>query len=183
MDGMRVFVTVGTTQFDGLVQAVTSTEFLEGCLPPQSEVVVQYGRGPVPSFGNSKQDVKVRAFDFSNSLQDEMEHANLIISHAGAGSIMEALGPSSSSSTKNQKQPLKTVVVVIHAALMDNHQLELANALERRGHIFVVHDPILLQQPETFRQIQQFCPIPFSGGDGGLDFATLVHDELGLSPE
>ena len=44
-------------------------------------------------------------------------------SHAGAGSIFEAL------------RAKKTLLVVVNEALMDNHQLELAEALEAGNHL------------------------------------------------
>eukprot|EP00968_Pinguiococcus_pyrenoidosus_P013090 scaffold1175_cov248-Pinguiococcus_pyrenoidosus.AAC.9 len=52
-----------------------------------------------------------------------MERAELIVSHAGAGSIVEAL------------RLRKKLVVVVNTALMDNHQLELAEALADRDHV------------------------------------------------
>ena len=47
-----------------------------------------------------------------------MKAASFIISHAGAGSIMEGLSLE------------KRMLVVINADLMDNHQFELAHALQ-----------------------------------------------------
>ena len=47
-----------------------------------------------------------------------MSLADVIISHAGAGSVMEAL------------RLKKKLIVVVNDLLMDNHQVELATALE-----------------------------------------------------
>ena len=60
-------------------------------------------------------------YRFKPSLKDDMEGASIIVSHGGAGSIMEAL---------RLKKPL---VVVVNEDLMDNHQTELAEAIEDAG--------------------------------------------------
>eukprot|EP00435_Cladocopium_sp_Y103_P039529 s1628_g10.t1 len=71
-----------------------------------------------------------RSFDLKPSLEDEMSSASLVISHAGAGSIIEAL---------RQKRRL---LVVVNPALMDNHQLE---AMHQRGHCAMAAEPKQLQ--------------------------------------
>ena len=48
----------------------------------------------------------------------------MIISHAGAGSILEAL------------EAQKLLLVVINDSLMDNHQMELASKMRQLGHCF-----------------------------------------------
>lgn len=83
-----VFVTVGTTQFDDLVSEVTKRETVKlfnrlG----YSKIVVQFGSGAIPKLKHRG----FSSFDFKNSLQSDMEAADLIISHAGAGSILEAV--------------------------------------------------------------------------------------------
>ena len=52
-------------------------------------------------------------------LQEDMRNAALIVSHAGAGSILERCD----------------VFVVVNDALMDNHQQELAEELHSRRHL------------------------------------------------
>ena len=51
------------------------------------------------------------------SILDYFKNADLVISHAGAGSCLEALGA---------KKPL---ITVINDSLMNNHQMELAEEL------------------------------------------------------
>ncbi|KAL3823350.1 hypothetical protein ACHAXA_008845 [Cyclostephanos tholiformis] len=92
-----------------------------------------------------------------------MKRADAILCHAGAGTLLEALeisssalSSSSSSSSSPPPSPLsssnakndnddnitltKIVVAVINANLMDNHQSELAEELERLGHVYVSRD-------------------------------------------
>jgi UDP-N-acetylglucosamine transferase subunit ALG13 len=54
----------------------------------------------------------VQAFPFTPSLDAQMKKAQLVVSHAGSGSVFEAL--------KLRKQ----LVVVVNDALMDNHQVQ-----------------------------------------------------------
>lgn len=68
-------------------------------------------------------DMQVENFRFKDSIAEDIQRADLIISHAGAGSCLEAL---------SAKKPL---LVVINEDLMDNHQLELAQQLHEDGHV------------------------------------------------
>mmetsp|Transcript_13707 Transcript_13707/g.15614 ORF Transcript_13707/g.15614 Transcript_13707/m.15614 type:complete len:192 (+) Transcript_13707:144-719(+) len=139
---MSVFVTVGTTSFDALVKAVDSVEVQDILLQSgYQKLTIQIGRGsytPNKLEGIKEQSssdekrssqeslesyVKVGKLDcsyyrFKPSLEDDMSGADLIISHAGAGSIMESL------------RLKKALIVVINEALMDNHQSELGEAMQ-----------------------------------------------------
>ena len=53
-----------------------------------------------------------------------MRSADLIISHAGAGSVLEAL------------EAQKLLLVVVNDSLMDNHQMELASKMRQLRHCF-----------------------------------------------
>jgi UDP-N-acetylglucosamine transferase subunit ALG13 len=96
-----VFVTVGTTKFDALVQAVDSQEVADTLVRRgYSKLVVQKGAGAyvphviVPAGGCSSKlpsGLSVEVFDFSPSLATYISSAALVISHAGSGSIFETL--------------------------------------------------------------------------------------------
>ena len=66
---------------------------------------------------------KKTVVNYKHGLQKDIQDACLVISHAGAGTILEAM---------NAKVPC---VVVPNNKLMANHQLELALALASRGHL------------------------------------------------
>ena len=205
-------MTVGTTKFDSLVEAISDPQFLahisqDDC-GAYTSLTVQYGRGSVVPFADSKngldgaaddanssavtkQDansihVRCDAYQFKPSLRQDMEDADLILSHAGAGSIMEGMdlcaaanGKKNKPSTRGNRRQ-KKLVVVTNAALMHGHQSELADALETRGHLFVVRDPRELLQEDTLKKIEAFDQVPFEGGDGGKDFAALVDAHFGF---
>ena len=88
----NVFVTVGTTQFDKLVTAVTSKIALEWMVScGYKKLIIQYGTGKSPSIDAGELPISIEAYDFLPSLEKDMQKAALILSHAGAGTVMEAL--------------------------------------------------------------------------------------------
>jgi len=129
MRAKRVFLTVGTTSFDSLIEAVDTEAFLEamsacGC----QDLVLQIGRGTyLPNkYLNvetcSQHGISFECFRFKPNLADEMATADLIISHCGAGSVLEAV---------TQR---KLLLVVVNDTLQENHQEELADAMVSRKH-------------------------------------------------
>lgn len=90
----RVFVTVGSTKFDDLVQSILSDPLIEvlrarGC----KHLVVQVGNSQVPTQWLDRplvQDlgtITVEWWRFKPDLSEEVAKADLIISHAGKCAI------------------------------------------------------------------------------------------------
>jgi len=71
----------------------------------------------------------IRKNDYRPSLMSDIQSTTLMISHAGAGSIMEGL------------EQHKKLLVVINPTLMNNHQSELAGALSSRGYLWHLDSP------------------------------------------
>jgi beta-1,4-N-acetylglucosaminyltransferase len=65
-------------------------------------------------------------------LKEYIEKADLVISHAGAGTIIEAL------------RCRKRLIVVVNSRLMDNHQLEIAEKLHEENHLLMCRDVSIL---------------------------------------
>eukprot|EP00980_Cylindrotheca_fusiformis_P017850 scaffold5653_cov147-Cylindrotheca_fusiformis.AAC.12 len=163
-----VFVTVGTTQFDELIGSVTSPVALEWMVSHgYKSLIIQYGRGQKPKIESIFKTMAIRSYDFQPSLDADMRRADLIISHAGAGTVMEAL------------RLQKKLVVVINTKLMDNHQEELAEAMADRGHLFMVRNPEELNSIKAWHLFQYFTRIPHTGGDEN-DFPRLLDSHLGF---
>ncbi|XP_063169430.1 UDP-N-acetylglucosamine transferase subunit ALG13 homolog [Candoia aspera] len=119
------FVTVGTTSFDELITAVTAPEATQALQDlGYNKLVLQVGRGKECPDSFSTATFTLEVFRFKNSLSEDVERAELVISHAGAGSCLEVL------------EAGKPLLVVINDKLMDNHQLELARQLHKDGHLF-----------------------------------------------
>lgn len=60
---------------------------------------------------------------YFDNFGDEIDQSDLVISHAGAGSCLDVL---------RKRKPL---LVVVNEDLMDNHQTELAEQLQREGYV------------------------------------------------
>jgi beta-1,4-N-acetylglucosaminyltransferase len=113
-----VFVTVGSTRFDALIEKINAPEFIK-LLNAQGfgKIVIQHGDSPI-----SNKLSQVEYFDYKSSISEFIDSASLIISHAGAGTSLEALRAD------------KKLIVVPNESLLDNHQLELANKLAEEGY-------------------------------------------------
>uniref|UniRef100_A0A5F8GMV7 UDP-N-acetylglucosamine transferase subunit ALG13 n=1 Tax=Monodelphis domestica TaxID=13616 RepID=A0A5F8GMV7_MONDO len=120
-----VFVTVGTTSFDELVACVSSRATLQILRRlGYRKLVLQIGKGRVVPDSFASTTFSLIVYRYKNSLKEDIKRADLIISHAGAGSCLEAL------------EEGKPLVVVVNEKLMDNHQLELARQLHKEGYLF-----------------------------------------------
>ncbi|HEX5763375.1 MAG TPA: glycosyltransferase [Solirubrobacterales bacterium] len=115
-----IFATVGThgQPFDRMLAGLER-------LPDPAEVVVQYGCGRPPS------GVR-RAVDFMSfrEMQEHLQAADRVITHAGVGSILAA-----------RRWGHVPIVVPRQRALgehVDDHQMELALALAERGEVVAV---------------------------------------------
>ncbi|RLO08978.1 hypothetical protein DYB28_003356 [Aphanomyces astaci] len=123
MGTKMVFVTVGTTSFDGMVAAVDADE-VHTILKEKGydEILFQIGRGTYePRALNGT--LSTSFYRFNAAYKDDIRRASLVISHAGAGSIMDTL------------VERKHLIVIPNSQLMDNHQEELAGALAERHHL------------------------------------------------
>lgn len=117
----RVFITVGTTDFDDLIQTLDTNahEFIDLLvLLSCSHLSIQIGRGKfepslIPRECISR-GIECTCFRFKPNLDEDMQQADLILSHCGAGSILEALSLR------------KTLIVIVNDTLQGNHQTELA---------------------------------------------------------
>ncbi|KAL7567605.1 hypothetical protein ACA910_000201 [Epithemia clementina (nom. ined.)] len=155
-----IFVTVGTTLFEKLVQSVTNVEALEWMhRNGYKELIVQFGKGVRPIIDASvlaDKKISVDLYDFKPSLAGDMAKADLVISHAGAGTVSEVL---------QLKRP--RLVVVVNTLLMDNHQLELAHAMQRRKYLYVVDCPDRMSDFAVWDEFEKFIPRPQHPTDQG----------------
>lgn len=165
----RVFLTVGTTRFDALVDAVddagvaatlrrrgyTHLTMQAGAAPRRGSRLLPQGtaRGTLPD------GLVVEWFDYSPSLAAHVAGSALVISHAGSGSVFEALGAG---------VPL---VAVPNPALMDDHQTELARKLEGMGVLVAATLNSLEHVLETadFGGLQPYVPGDAAGMVAAVD--------------
>ena len=132
-----LFVTVGTTKFEGLINRILNNDILALLNKLQfTTIILQIGNGihsdetlqamsqdRNASVEFTKQGIKIEAYRYKSTLKDDLLKADLVISHAGAGSIIESL--------ENEKK----LIVVCNEDLMDNHQFELAEKMYQLGYL------------------------------------------------
>jgi UDP-N-acetylglucosamine transferase subunit ALG13 len=174
-DDKIIFVTVGTTLFTSLIDNIIHPNTIQCMIQyGYTHLIIQYGKGIKPSITlpttitTTQATLQYELYDFKPSLYDDMVKADVIICHAGAGTLTEAIRISQqqqqqqkklineenlkSLSTNNNdrsqmqqpKRNMKKIITVINNILMDNHQTELAYALQRRQLVYVIDDPMLL---------------------------------------
>eukprot|EP01113_Clastostelium_recurvatum_P008204 TRINITY_DN13849_c0_g1_i1.p1 TRINITY_DN13849_c0_g1~~TRINITY_DN13849_c0_g1_i1.p1 ORF type:complete len:461 (+),score=90.86 TRINITY_DN13849_c0_g1_i1:96-1385(+) len=142
-----VFVTVGTTYFDELIQEVDSPSF-HALLASKgfTHLLMQIGNASyVPKYASLQNDkasatssehaddhdssasrkggLDAQYYRFKPHISSDVSSSSLVISHAGSGSILEVL------------EMGKPLVVVVNERLMHNHQAELADALSSPGYL------------------------------------------------
>lgn len=111
-------------------------------------------------------DFEVTQFRFKPNLDAELDAASLVISHAGAGSILESL------------RRRKDLLVVVNDALMDNHQLELAEAMQAKGVLLCTYCAELaaMLDKADFASL-----LPYPAADHSL-FPALVDEQVFSTP-
>jgi beta-1,4-N-acetylglucosaminyltransferase len=110
----RVFVTVGTTRFPSLVRFFDRPSV-------QCHVVIQHA-DPDLALGYAE------GFGFSPAVRDWYTWADVIVTHAGAGSVYDLL------------EQGRRIVVVPNLDRADTHQLDLAGHVDARRYAMMVRD-------------------------------------------
>lgn len=126
----RLLVTVGSTNFAVLTDFVSSPECLQQLATLGiTHATIQYGSHAPQSVNDNDHhtDMHIDTFAYTSSLNTYMKAASIVVSHAGAGTILEAVDMG------------KPLVVVVNTSLMDNHQTELARAMQACGCCIVVN--------------------------------------------
>ncbi|XP_033225281.1 UDP-N-acetylglucosamine transferase subunit ALG13 homolog [Belonocnema kinseyi] len=166
MSRKTVFVTVGTTKFDELINTITQNEILKALNEKgYNHLILQIGNTSLDPDCTPRCGFKsIVSFHLNPSLEKYVSSADLIISHAGAGSCLEAL---------EAKKPL---IVVTNELLMDNHQLELAQQLHNDGHLYYCTCDTLLNLLQTM-DLTKLKPFT---SDKSRAIANLIDQIMGF---
>ncbi|CAE6504577.1 unnamed protein product [Rhizoctonia solani] len=172
-----VFVTVGSTKFDDLTHTILSPAVLDALHARQFQrLVFQCGNSDIDgqvqgsamagewSWRDEAREIDISIWRFSPELSKYFEEADLIISHAGSGTILEVL-----------RLP-KPLVVVPNETLLDNHQVELADALSELGHLFSATPRTLARTIATYDEstLKDFPQFDSS------KFSAIMDEEMGF---
>lgn len=158
---MHCFVTVGSTEFDALINAVVERKCLESLNRIGiTEMLMQIGRGKVELEEGNFYGVNISYYRYKDDIIRDIIGTDLIIGHAGAGTCLEVL---------RRKKPF---VVVVNEELMSNHQWELAERLHALGYILrtTVND-----LAETIRSPDIFKSKSFLGPDYSALANTILR--------
>ncbi|KAL5511621.1 ALG13 [Sanghuangporus vaninii] len=172
---MRAFVTVGSTFFNELVDAVLSQPVLQALFTKGfTDLVVQCGKYPaalrfpdVSADGPwqwTEEGVRIEMWRYKSTLRNDYDAANIVISHAGSGTILDVL-----------RLP-KPMIVVPNPSLLDNHQVDLASELDKLGHLKMSTVKMLAWD------IAKFDPnnlVPFPSMDPSR-FRSILDEEMGF---
>lgn len=149
------FVTTGATApFTALIESVLSPSSLDALYAEgYTHLLVQYGsakdvftKASATARTHVQDKMIIDGIDFNpDGLQAQLrlvqQSKGLVISHAGSGSILEAL---------RYQVPL---IVVPNTSLLDNHQEELAVAMERSGYLLRGHVEYAARNCDTSEKI------------------------------
>ena len=116
-------MSVGSTSFNELVHAACSYECALA-LEQRGihELVLQVGQTSAQPALPKHSNLSLHVLTFVDDFQQLLRSASLVVCHAGAGCSLEAV---------RNKRP---AILVPNETLLHNHQLELAQELDRLGH-------------------------------------------------
>ncbi|KAI4916641.1 uncharacterized protein J4E92_009145 [Alternaria infectoria] len=190
-DSKLCFVTTGATApFTELIESVLSPTCLDSlCEGGFTHLLVQYGSAEdvykqfsklasayIQETTSSKGDLIIDGIDFNpdglkTQFQLVQRSKGLVISHAGSGSILEAL---------RYQIPL---IVVPNTGLLDNHQEELAVAMERNNYLVrgdVKNLAPAIKKSDEFRlKMSQFPPMTSGKHRETKSFAAIMDETTG----
>ncbi|CAO3610724.1 unnamed protein product [Mucor hiemalis] len=167
---MSLFITVGSTGFDELISQVTTQAFLTSLtLLDITQVKIQYGSSE-PIFIKNVQSydgprIDITGYNYKSSITEDMKGADIIISHAGAGTILQAA-----------RLDNKKLIVVVNKSLMDNHQYQIAQAMESRNYVVCSETSELL---DNIKRIKNLVLDSFPKAKPEI-FASIVNEQMGF---
>lgn len=125
-----IFVTVGTTEFNGLARAADE-------LKTEDKVIIQNADG-------NYEPKNHKFFKYSEKFDDYLKKADIVITHGGAGTLFKLL------------EMNKKVIAVPNEERDDLHQRDLVNKLASEGYILPCKDPLQLQK--CIKKVNDFVP-------------------------
>lgn len=120
-DYKLIFVTVGTTPFDSLIEYVDNMETNE-------EIVLQISNDAKYIPKNKKY------FHYIDNIHDYYKKASFVITHAGAGSIYNLL------------EQNKKIIIVPNIERIDTHQLDITEYMKKENYAITCLDLNLLSE-------------------------------------
>lgn len=174
----QLLVTVGTTEFDDLIKSLDCEEFWQYTRTQMyTHIIFQIGRGAYePSYlaglhlnGVGGIQSRFSWFRFVPDLSSVVRECDTVISHCGAGTILEVLESGA------------RLIVAVNETLMDNHQMELADALSAGSHCQVIRPATAIR---ALLHANASLPSHTSRQDRGVNsstFTRVLDETLGFA--
>lgn len=135
-----ILVTVGTQYFDELIEQVDR-------LAEQG----RFADDVLAQIGLSGEPAHVRWIRFTDRMPELIDQADLVITHAGTGSVMQCLSQG------------KRFIAVVNSSKKHDHQREFVEELSRRYDFCWIGSPDELPEVLNRARVAQRC------ADGGID--------------
>lgn len=153
---------------------VPFTELIEAINPDVISLLNKLGYTDIEvQYGHAKSafnpHATVTGFSFDLNIRKKIEDADLVITHAGAGSILDSLDRSKNSIA------CRKILVVVNDKLMDNHQLELARKLDSMDCVYLVDSPKYLLYSLQKTANKTFTPL-----SPAVSIQDVINSELGI---
>ena len=142
-----VFVTVGNAS-QGFRRLLDAVDALAGGGLFKDEVVIQSGNNPTFRAFYCMQEAFLSMEQFSEMISK----ADLVISHAGAGTLLQVL--------QAGKIPLVMPRRKQYGEVVDDHQLELVKALAAEGRVIPAYEPEDLPEAIEEARRRNTQPVP-----------------------
>jgi beta-1,4-N-acetylglucosaminyltransferase len=113
---MKILVTVGTTIFDSLIKFID-----EKFHKNEYEIIFQISEGKYTPKNFSY-------FRYSENIDFYYENCDVVITHAGAGSVYRLL------------ELKKKIIIIPNIERVDKHQVEIAEYMNENGHALMCSD-------------------------------------------
>ncbi|GAA6012908.1 hypothetical protein JCM11491_006221 [Sporobolomyces phaffii] len=145
-------LTVGSTEFPALVSAFLSRRVISKLASSLNthSIYAQIGHSSLPSgfaLGvQTVEGVEVHVARFTDDLERRVGESDLVVSHAGAGSILSFLRPLPSRPSPASTSKRRQLILVPNDTLMDSHQADLADEMETKGWATVCRDSSRLSE-------------------------------------
>lgn len=146
---MRIFVTVGTTRFDSLIKAID--EKLSGL---EHEVTFQISDGIY-------KPKNFKYFNFTEDIKNYFLESDIVITHAGAGSIYELL------------ELRKKIIIVPNLDRVDKHQSDIADYMDSNNYaksIYNLDNIISIIDDMQYKSFKEFKKEIFFKAQEIIDF-------------
>ncbi|KAK0527807.1 N-acetylglucosaminyldiphosphodolichol N-acetylglucosaminyltransferase catalytic subunit alg13 [Tilletia horrida] len=178
-DGIELIVQYGSSDIGHIIREAASSGSGSGSglvdmMPGRTagELTARFA-----SAAGQQDDVHLHLVRYTPDLPSFIQRADVVVAHAGSGTILEVLRSNASTSTTTEKKKTAPALVVVpNHTLMDDHQSELALALGRKGYLEVGH---LHGRGRGAASAGPYSP----AGGGAQDADTLARDAQTLGEQ